>query len=77
MKFICLTQVEDGEWSDSPETIMVSINADAIMWMQEHTRPEWEPVGLSAVTHIQFYGSTHGDWMRVVESIKDIEALLA
>ena len=78
MKFIRLTQV-DQEFSGSPVTNMVSVNAESIRWMSQRKRPEWlEGNAPPFVTFIQLSGSgpRNDTWVKVLESVDEIEALL-
>lgn len=79
MKFIRLTQV-DQEWSGTPQINMVSVNADEIRWMAERKKPDWlEGNAPPTVTFIQLsgYGNRNDTWVKVLESVSEIEKLLA
>jgi len=79
MKFIRLTQI-DQEWSGTPLTNPVSVNAEEIRWMAERKRPVWLTENAPpVVTFIQFSGQgpRNDTWVKVLESVDEIEALLA
>jgi hypothetical protein len=59
---------------------MVSINADSVRWMAERKRPDW--MGKDApptVTFIQLSGEgpRNDTWVKVLETVEEVEALLA
>jgi hypothetical protein len=79
MKFIRLTQV-DQEWSGKPYTNMVSVNAESIRWLAERRRPDWLTENAPpAVTFVQLSGEgpRNDTWVKVLESVDEIEAMLA
>ncbi len=79
MKFIRLTQI-DQEWGGSPYTNMVSVNTEEIRWMAERKRPDWLTKDAPpTVTFIQLsgHGPRNDTWVKVLESVDEIEALLA
>lgn len=78
MKFIRLTQI-DQEWSSTPTTNMVSVNADEIRWMAERKKPNWLDVAPPSVTFIQMSGQgpRNDTWVKVLETVAEVEALLA
>lgn len=78
MKFVRLTQIEQ-EWSGYPITNMVSVNADEIRWMAERKKPEWLEQAPPTVTFIQLSGTgpKNDTWVKVLETVSEVEALLA
>ena len=78
MKFIRLTQI-DQEWSGTPYTNMVSVNADEIRWMAERKCPWPMENAPQSVTFIQLsgHGPRNDTWVKVLETVAEVEALLA